>query len=98
MFELLNSETGWLNLTNAILGLAVLVCVLAAARVMIQEIRALATSRTRMPIAHDDHAFNLTSLGITMADGGKSINEMARQARKMSTDPDEPQNIIRSDN
>ncbi len=98
MIEFFNSETGWLNLTNAVLGLAVLVCFLTVGRVMIQEARAWASKRFRAQIAQDDHAFDLKSLGITMADGGKPINEMTRQSRIAPTDLDDPQNIIRSDN
>lgn len=97
MSELFNSETGWLNITNAILGVAVLVFLLAVGRVMIQELRTLVSNRIRVPIAHDDHAFDIKSLGITMADGGEPINEMVYR-RKPSPDSDDPQNIIRSDN
>jgi hypothetical protein len=98
VLELFNSETGWLNLTNAVLGLAVLACILVVGRVMIQEMRAWASARVRNRVAQDDHAFDLNSLGITMADGGEPVNEMARQTRKPSATPDDPQNIIRSDN
>lgn len=98
MPELFNSETGWLNVTNAVLGLAVLVCFLVVGRAMVQEMLVRVSKRGRVHLAKDDHAFNLRSLGITMADGGEPINEMARNLRKTSTDPDDSQNIIRSDN
>jgi hypothetical protein len=96
--EILNSETGWLNLTNAALGLAVLVCLIAVSRVVIQEIRVRATKRVRTPILHDDHAFSLESLGVTMADGGEPINEIAPQFRRDAANGVDPPNITRSEN
>jgi hypothetical protein len=96
--ELLNSQTGWLTITNAALGLAVLVCLVAVGRVVLQEVRALASERLRSSLAHDDHAFNLESLGITMADGGEPTKDFTRPAGRTTVDPDEPSNCIRSDN
>lgn len=98
MFDLFNSQTGWLTLTNAVLGLAVFVCILAVGRVVIQELRVWASNRIHKLIAHDDHAFDLKSLGITMADGGEPINEMTRGKKNLSSDLDDPKNIQRSDN
>lgn len=98
MSELFTSETGWLNLTNAVLGLAVIVCLLAVGRVMIQELHAWAAKRARTSIVDDDHAFNLESLGITMADGGERINELPRHIKRTAVHPDDPPNIVRSDN
>ena len=97
MSELLDSETGLLNVTNVVLGLAVLACILLVGRVMIQEMRAWASAKVRNNIAQDDHAFDLSSLGITMADGGEPINEKTRGVRKPPTAPDDPRNIVRSD-
>ncbi len=97
MSELLNSETGWLNFTNIVLGLAVLACIVALARVLVQDLRILLASRARTPIARDDHAFSLASLGITMADGGVVVDEKA-WTMKHSPDEDDEPNIIRSVN
>lgn len=98
MSELFNPETGWLNATNAILGIAVLICLFAVGRVVLAELRALAVKRARASLATDDHTFDLATLGITMADGGEPINEMAIKPKRPSGESDEPQNIIRSDN
>ncbi len=97
MTEFLNSETGWLNFTNIVLGLAVLACLVALARVLVQDVRILLASRARTPIARDDHAFNLASLGITMADGGIVVDEKSWTVKHSTDDDDEP-NIIRSVN
>lgn len=98
MSEFLNSESSWLNLTNALLGVAVLVCLFAVGRVVLQDIRARMALRARTAVKHDDHAFHLESLGITMADGGQPINESAFPLNNKPVESDDPPNIIRSDN
>jgi len=96
--DLFNTETGWLSLTNVVLGLAVLVCLVAVGRTAIQEMRAWATKRARATFAKDDHVFSLESLGITMADGGERLNEMGKHAQQASDHPDDTPNVTRSDN
>jgi hypothetical protein len=96
--ELFNSETGLLTLTNAVLGLAVLISLLAVGRVVFQELRVRAVKRVGRPMKHLGQALNLESLGITMPDGGDPINEMIRQVKRTTIDPDDPPNIIRSEN
>lgn len=98
MPELFNSETGWLNVTNALLGFAVILCLFAVCRAVIQEMREWAAKRSQMLLDRDDHAFNLESLGITMADGGEPVNELTGRFHRPSVHPDDPPNIIRSDN
>ena len=98
MPELFNSETGWLNLTNAVLGLAVLISLFTVGRVVFQELRLRAAKRVGRPMKHHGKALNLESLGITMPDGGDPINEMVRQVKHTTIDPDDPPNIIRSEN
>lgn len=64
----------WLNITNVVLGLVTLACVLVIGYVSLKEIRsrmAKATSRAEI----DDHAFVITGLGVTMADGGKKESD-----------------------
>jgi hypothetical protein len=95
--ELLNSETSWLNLTNIALGLAVLVCVVAVGRVVIHDLRVRVTARRRRPIVQDDHAFSLSSLGITMADGGEPIDENSITPKRQPSQDDDPPSVIRSD-
>jgi len=96
--NLLNSETGWLILTNVALGVVVLICLIAVGRVVIKEIYARAAKRVRVPLEHDKHAFSLLSLGITMADGGEAINENKDLRIKTPPDFDDPPNIVRSIN
>jgi biotin synthase-like enzyme len=96
VFDFLNSETMWLNLTNATLGVVTLVCLVAVARIFIPELFAiLAAKRARVAVENDSHAFDLSGLGITMADGGERIDE---SARRRSDQDDDPPNIIRSTN
>ncbi len=96
MNELLNSESGWLNLTNLALGIAVLACVVAVGRVVIQDLRVWLAVRRRKPLFQDDHAFSLSSLGITMADGGEPLNEKPIPPNHRASD-DDPPGIIRSE-
>ncbi len=89
--DFFDSETVWLNITNAALGLVVFVCLLAVARGVVLEFLDRAAARSRVPLERDTHAFNLEHLGIVMNDGGEPIDE----ARKPSGDSS---NIIRSEN
>ena len=63
----------WLNVTNAVLGLVTLACVLVIGFVAIKDIRRRATSHVNE--AADDHAFEVKGLGIAMADGGTKVRE-----------------------
>ncbi|MGO9480233.1 MAG: hypothetical protein ACLP05_00435 [Candidatus Kryptoniota bacterium] len=63
----------WLNVTNIVLGLVTLACLLVIGYVAIKEIRQRAKAKEQ--IETDDHAFVITGLGITMADGGKKEND-----------------------
>ena len=98
MFDIFNSETFWLNVTNAVLGLVTVICVAIVGRVAFQEIRERVANRGRVPIAEDNHAFNISDLGITMADGGVPIDEAAKIERSVSAEAADPSNIIRSEN
>ena len=98
MSEFFESEAVWLNLTNAALGIVTLACLILVVRSVFQELTARARKAVQVPVEHDDHAFDIESLGITMADGGERISEksVARSIKK-GTDADLP-NIIRSEN
>lgn len=96
MFDSMNSETLWLTITNFGLGIVTLVCLIAVGVVVTKEVFADMRSKVRIPQLQDDHSFMLNDLGITMADGGKIIDEKA-QAKKFENEDDE-QNITRSDN
>lgn len=62
-----------LNIVNAALGLATLVCILAVAWGVVSEIAA--RLRARAVAAADSHTFHLPELGLTMADGGEKVDE-----------------------
>lgn len=64
----------WLNVTNFILGLVTLACVLVIGYVSLREIQNR-LRKTASPAKADDHAFVVTGLGITMADGGEKADE-----------------------
>jgi hypothetical protein len=79
-------STYWLTFTNAALGVVVLICCVAVAIGVIQEIaakhkKASAMSKLDREVAdlvnsyQDGHAFHLPELGITMADGGEEIGK-----------------------
>lgn len=87
------SETYWLNVTNIVLGLVTLVCLVAVAGVTIREVAARARKRVHAFAHEDSHTFVLPDLGITMADGGEKIDEM-----KLMDDKDDASNIHRSNN
>lgn len=96
MFDSMDSETMWLTITNLGLGIVTLVCIVAVGVVITKEIFADARSKVRAPQMQDDHSFMLADLGITMADGGKRIDEK-ETAKKYNIEDDEP-NIQRSEN
>lgn len=72
-------ETTWLNVTNIVLGVVVLLCVVIMLGGVAHEFISRARQRRRvdaeldrdMRLLHDDHAFHSPTLGITMADGGE---------------------------
>lgn len=63
----------WLNVTNVILGLVTLACVLVIGFAAVREIRQRA--RAKESVGIDDHSFVLSGLGVTMADGGKKTDD-----------------------
>ncbi len=96
MFNSFDSETMWLTITNAGLGIVTFICILAVGGVVAKELFADIRSKVFLPHLQDDHSFDLGGLGITMADGGKRIDEKDT-ARKYSQNDDGP-NIQRSEN
>ncbi len=66
-------EVFWLNVTNLVLGLATLVCLLVIGYVAFKEIRDRAKTRENAAEEVDDHVFKIDGLGVTMADGGQKI-------------------------
>jgi len=72
-------ETAWLNITNIVLGVVVVLCVVVMLGGIAHEFISRARKRRRidaeldrdMRLLNDDHAFSSPGLGITMADGGE---------------------------
>ena len=60
----------WLNVTNIVLGFVTLACVLVIGYASLREIHKR-VRKTSGSVETDDHAFVITGLGVTMADGGK---------------------------
>ena len=79
-------STLWLTITNAALGVVVLICCVAVAIGVFQEVAAKRKKATVMSkIDHevtdlvaafqDGHTFHLPQLGVTMADGGEELGK-----------------------
>ena len=79
-------STLWLTITNAALGVVVLICCVAVAIGVFQEVAARRKKATVMSkIDHevtdlvaafqDGHTFHLPQLGVTMADGGEELGK-----------------------
>ena len=79
-------STLWLTITNIALGVVVLICCVAVAIGVFQEVAAKRKKATAMSkldrevsdlVAsfQDDPAFHLPSLGVTMADGGEKLGK-----------------------
>lgn len=96
MFDSMNSETLWLTLTNVGLGIVTVACIIAVGVVVTKEIYGDIRSKVRVPQLQDDHSFMLGDLGITMADGGKRIDE--KELMVKNDQDDDEANIQRSEN
>ncbi len=79
-------STYWLTITNIALGLVTLICIGAVGIGVIQELAARAKKRAALnkldaEVADlvasysDGHAFDIPSLGVTMADGGEEFGK-----------------------
>ena len=72
-------STYWLTFTNIALGVVVLICCIAVAVGVIQELAArrkkLAAEAALDRELADLHLFNLPNLGVTMADGGEELRK-----------------------
>jgi hypothetical protein len=78
-------STYWLTFTNIALGVVTLVCCIAVAAGVIQEMAVrrrkkaalsnLDSEVTSLVNSYGGHAFNVPGLGVTMADGGEEIEK-----------------------
>lgn len=64
-------QTLWLNLTNVGLGLVTLICVVAVAYNVVDELWV----RRHATQTNDTHAMHVPELGWTMADGGEPLGK-----------------------
>jgi hypothetical protein len=77
-------STYWLTVTNVALGLVVLVCCVAVAIGIVQEVAAKRRKAAELSkldrevadlvSAYGGHAFQVPGLGVTMADGGEKLD------------------------
>ena len=84
-------STYWLTVTNIGLGVVTLLCCVAVAFGVAQELAARRKKRASMSkldgevadlvAGFDGHAFNVPGLGITMADGGEPLKPEQREKR-----------------
>jgi len=106
MFDFLNADEFWLDFTNLALGATTLVCLVAIVRVVLQEVAERRKVNAFVSRLTDDHVFADPALGITMADGGKRIDDEEPNVlrtisalRRNHADEDvDPPNIFRSEN
>jgi len=76
-------STLWLNVTNIALGVVTLLCIVAVGIGVVQELAARAKKRAALAaldhevsdLLSDGHAFQVPSLGVTMADGGEEVGK-----------------------
>lgn len=71
-------QTLWLNLTNVGLGIVTLVCVVAVAYNVVNEL----WIRRHVTQTHDSHAMHVPELGWTMADGGEPLEQAETDKKK----------------
>ncbi len=73
------AEVFELNIVNALLGLATLVCILAVVWGVVSEVAA--RMRARVTTYADSHTFAMPELGLTMADGGEKVDAKADEKK-----------------
>jgi hypothetical protein len=65
-----DSQTLWLNLTNAALGVVTLICAGVIVKAILMQFGWFAAREKE-----DLHVLNVPGLGVTMADGGEPIED-----------------------
>lgn len=85
-----DSSTLWLTITNIALGAVTLICMVAVGIGIVQELAARARKKSAVNALDqevndlvasfkDGHAFDIPSLGITMADGGEELGKKEKR-------------------
>ncbi len=78
------SELLWLNVTNVLLGVVVLACMIMIGAAVFAEVRA---RRRKRVVAAEPHALFTPELGLTMADGGEPVAPPVKSRQKKSGGP-----------
>lgn len=73
--QVFDPQTMWLNITNIGLGIVTVACIGAVAWGVALEVAERIAAKARVALEHDDHAFEVPGLGLTMADGGEKHDE-----------------------
>ncbi len=74
MFDLSNTSTIWVNLTNIILGIATVICLGIVIYAAVREVVVRVTQKSKAKVReHDAHVFEVPDLGLTMTDGGEKL-------------------------
>lgn len=79
-------STLWLTVTNIALGIVTVICIVAVGIGVVQELAARTKKRSELSKLDDEvkdlvasfrdgHAFDVPSLGLTMADGGEELKK-----------------------
>jgi hypothetical protein len=97
MFDPVDPETYWLNITNITLGVVTAVCLIGVGTMVVREVMAKMRKRVQVPAYSDNHLFAFSDLGITMADGGEKVDEKTLRKTDSTIENDGP-NIFRSIN
>lgn len=74
MFNWSDPNTYWLNITDIVLGVVTLACVVVVALAVFREVYARLFHRVAAASQTDAHTLALPELGLTMADGGQPID------------------------
>ncbi len=74
MFDLSNTSTIWVNLTNIILGIATVICLGIVIYAAVREVVVRVTQKSKAKVREQDaHVFEVPDLGLTMTDGGEKL-------------------------
>ncbi len=73
--DLGDPKTLWLNLTNIALGVVTVVCFAVVGWGALTEIVKRLRVRWGLVAEPDDHTFAVPELGLTMADGGRKVQD-----------------------
>jgi hypothetical protein len=70
MFEMSNAASFWVDVTNVVLGLTTLLCLIVVGSIVVKEVLARIAKRVHV---HDPHVLEVPELGLTMTDGGEKL-------------------------